>query len=466
MVKLVTKLTRKAVAISHACVIPIRIMIWSLKNSYKQHMSYPSGMHKKLDNFLKFQKDMNNYLFKISIVLKLFISFSIDHIITRTGMTPSIKTMQPLSIGLLCLVSFLPTLSAAQSNDTKKDLTDIKQKIEQQKTQIELSNKQQQRIEQQLKSDDLAIAASAAKMNATSKQQALTQDKINKLKQQQQVLLKNKQQQESVLAEQIRSAYSAGHHDYLKLLLNQQDPSKVERTLTYYQYLNDARMSSIENFEQVITELAKIEQQQLEQAEQLQQLVQQQLAQKQAIETRQDQRQATLKALNSQILSSKQRLNKLESEEKSLIQTLARIQAKLQREKELKGLSKLKKKLKWPVKGRIAHNFGTKKQGYLRWKGVLLNASVGNNVNTIHNGTVLFADWLKGYGLVIVIDHGDGYMSLYGHNQTLLKSVGDRVEIGEPIALVGQSGGQSRSGLYFEIRHQGKPVNPKLWCRG
>ncbi|OUS23475.1 peptidase M23 [Thalassotalea sp. 42_200_T64] len=381
-------------------------------------------------------------------------------------MTPSIKTMQPLSIGLLCLVSFLPTLSAAQSNDTKKDLTDIKQKIEQQKTQIELSNKQQQRIEQQLKSDDLAIAASAAKMNATSKQQALTQDKINKLKQQQQVLLKNKQQQESVLAEQIRSAYSAGHHDYLKLLLNQQDPSKVERTLTYYQYLNDARMSSIENFEQVITELAKIEQQQLEQAEQLQQLVQQQLAQKQAIETRQDQRQATLKALNSQILSSKQRLNKLESEEKSLIQTLARIQAKLQREKELKGLSKLKKKLKWPVKGRIAHNFGTKKQGYLRWKGVLLNASVGNNVNTIHNGTVLFADWLKGYGLVIVIDHGDGYMSLYGHNQTLLKSVGDRVEIGEPIALVGQSGGQSRSGLYFEIRHQGKPVNPKLWCRG
>ncbi|WP_394172185.1 murein hydrolase activator EnvC family protein [Thalassotalea litorea] len=101
----------------------------------------------------------------------------------------------------------------------------------------------------------------------------------------------------------------------------------------------------------------------------------------------------------------------------------------------------------------------------MRWKGVLMTAPVGQPVYTIHNGTVLFADWLKGYGLVVVVDHGDGYMSLYGHNQTLLKNVGDRVEIGEPIALVGQSGGQNRAGLYFEIRHKGKPVNPKLWCK-
>ncbi|WOH36653.1 peptidoglycan DD-metalloendopeptidase family protein [Thalassotalea fonticola] len=375
------------------------------------------------------------------------------------------KAIKLFSLCVLCFLCLNQGTAHAQNDETKKDLSSVKQKIKQQKAAIQLTNEQQQRIQQQLKKDDLAIAKTAAKMNETQVKQKQTKEKINKLNQQQRILATKKKQQEDVLAEQIRSAYSAGHHDYLKLLLNQQGPSKVQRTLTYYQYLNDARMTSIENFEQVLIELSKIEQQQQQQAEQLQILVAEQKQQKQAIETKQQERKQTLKSLNSQILSSKQRLNKLEGEEKSLIQTLARIQAQLQKEKELKGLSKLKKKLKWPVQGRIAHSFGTKKQGYLRWKGVLLNAGVGKSIKTIHNGTVLFADWLKGYGLVIVIDHGEGYMSLYGHNQTLLKGVGDRVEIGEPIALVGQSGGQSQSGLYFEIRHKGKPVNPKLWCK-
>ena len=113
----------------------------------------------------------------------------------------------------------------------------------------------------------------------------------------------------------------------------------------------------------------------------------------------------------------------------------------------------------------MLHRFGTRKQGYLKWKGVLISSAVGKQVKSIHNGTVLFSDWLKGYGLVTVVDHGKGYMSLYGHNQTLLKNVGDQVEQGEPIALTGQSGGQQQSGLYFEIRHQGKAVNPRLWCK-
>lgn len=375
------------------------------------------------------------------------------------------KAIKSFSLCVLCFLCVNQSVVFAQNDETKKDLSSVKQKIEQQKAAIQLTNEQQQHIQQQLKKDDLAIAKTAAKMNETQSKQKQTKEKINKLNQQLRILETKKKQQEDVLAEQIRSAYSAGHHDYLKLLLNQQGPSKVQRTLTYYQYLNDARMTSIENFEQVLIELNKIEQQQQLQAEQLQLLIAEQKQQKQAIETKQQERKQTLKSLNSQILSSKQRLNKLEGEEKTLIQTLARIQAQLQKEKELKGLSKLKKKLKWPVKGRVAHSFGTKKQGYLRWKGVLLNAGVGKSVKTIHNGTVLFADWLKGYGLVIVVDHGEGYMSLYGHNQTLLKSVGDRVEIGESIALVGQSGGQSQSGLYFEIRHKGKPVNPKLWCK-
>ena len=172
--------------------------------------------------------------------------------------------------------------------------------------------------------------------------------------------------------------------------------------------------------------------------------------------------------MNQKALTEQQKLAKLEREESALVSLLKRMAAdaaKAKQAENLVGLSKLKRKLSWPVKGRINHSFGSSKQGYLKWKGVFLSAPIGREVKTIHNGTVLFSDWLKGYGLVTVVDHGDGYMSLYGHNQALLKSVGDRVEAGEPIALVGQSGGQANSGLYFEIRHTGIAVNPKLWCK-
>ena len=372
--------------------------------------------------------------------------------------------IKAVSLFLVCFCLFASWRILA-SDDAKKDLDNVKQEIKKQKSNIKLTAKQQQQIETQLREDDLKIAAAAARMNETINEQTQVKQKLASLNKQQKELQAKKQQQESILGEQIRSAYSAGHHDYLKLLLNQERPDNVQRTLTYYQYLNDARMESIESFDKVLVELMEVEQQQQQQAEKLAVLIDQQSKQKKEIESNQQQRKSTLKTLNSQILSSKQRLNKLEGEEKSLIQTLAKIQAQLQKQKELKGLKNLKRKLKWPVKGRIAHSFGTKKQGYLRWKGVLMNAPTGRSVNTIHNGTVLFSDWLKGYGLVIVIDHGDGYMSLYGHNQALLKNVGDRVEIGEPIALVGQSGGLGQPGVYFEIRHKGKPMNPKSWCR-
>ena len=176
-------------------------------------------------------------------------------------------------------------------------------------------------------------------------------------------------------------------------------------------------------------------------------------------------RKKTIASLNKKLLSEQEQLTKLKAQESNLTAALQKLEALMQKEIDLNGLSKLKRKLSWPVKGRIMRSFGSRKQGYLKWKGVLLSASIGKQVRTIHNGTILFSDWLKGYGLLTVIDHGDGYMSLYAHNQTLLKSVGDRVETGEPIALVGQSGGVDQAGLYFEIRHQGKAVNPKLWRR-
>ncbi|ARD44578.1 peptidoglycan DD-metalloendopeptidase family protein [Colwellia sp. PAMC 21821] len=368
----------------------------------------------------------------------------------------------------------LNTFAQADTNNnakTNQQLSDIQQAINQQKQNLSSTNVEISDLEQQLKTDDLAIGKIAKNLANTTSELVTTRKKLDQLSTEKKQLELAKKQQEQILAKQLRAAYSTGHHDYIKLILNQEKPSSVQRTITHYQYLNTARIKEIEAFKSTITQLNDVTQQYQQQAEQLSQLTQTQSQQKQILELSKAKQKQTLQALNKKALTEQQKLAKLEREESALVSLLKKMAADAEKAKKAKeaknlvGLSKLKHKLSWPVKGRINHSFGSSKQGYLKWKGVFLSAPIGREVKTIHNGTILFSDWLKGYGLVTVVDHGDGYMSLYGHNQALLKSVGDRVEAGEPIALVGQSGGQTNSGLYFEIRHTGIAVNPKLWCK-
>lgn len=375
------------------------------------------------------------------------------------------------SLVILSLLFAFP-LQAQQSERNEKaqkqnraKLSDVQKAIAKQESNIFDANKQRSNLEQQLKTDDLAIAKVAKAINIIEVDLSITQDKISALAVKKKQLTIAKQRQERLLAQQLRAAYTTGQHDYLKLLLNQDQSEKIQRTISYYQYLNQARTKEIDNFQVIITQLLQVSSEHQIQVENLQSLKDEQLLQGDQLRTSKAQRNKTLKKLSSKLLSSQQKLNKLKAEENNLNQALNKLAAIIQSEIDLTGLSKLKRKLSWPVKGRMLHRFGTRKQGYLKWKGVLITAPISRQVQTIHNGTVLFSDWLKGYGLLTVIDHGNGYMSLYAHNQTLLKSVGDRVETGEPIALIGQSGGLEQSGLYFEIRHQGKALNPKLWCR-
>jgi septal ring factor EnvC (AmiA/AmiB activator) len=347
----------------------------------------------------------------------------------------------------------------------KRKLDDVQQAIAKQESNIFKVNKSRSTLERQLKNDDLAIAKAAKSISETNQQLTITHKKIASFSKEKQRLNGEKTKQEQLLAKQIRSAYTAGQHDYLKLVLNQDESQSVQRTISYYQYLNQARLKEIKQFQTTITQLTEVTTHHQEQLVQLETLKVKQQQQQQHLNENKNKRNQTLVSLSKELLSSKQQLAKLKAEEANLTAALKKLTALIRAEIDLIGLSKLKRKLTWPVKGRVLQSFGSRKQGYLKWKGVLLSAPIGRQVQTIHNGTILFSDWLKGYGLLIVIDHGNGYMSLYAHNQTLLKSVGDRVETGEPIALVGQSGGQDQPGLYFEIRHQGKAVNPKLWCR-
>ncbi|MBL4765356.1 MAG: peptidoglycan DD-metalloendopeptidase family protein [Colwellia sp.] len=373
---------------------------------------------------------------------------------------------------ILSSLLFIDFSMAADTSNHKKSkrqntskLNDVQQAIAKQESNIFKTNKDRISLEQQLKNDDLAIAKAAKAISDTEQQLKITTKKIAALSKEKQQLSAKKSRQERLLGQQLRSAYTTGQHDYLKLMLNQDDSKKIQRTLSYYQYLNKARMIEIDKFQSTITQLMQVTTQHQEQIAQLQALKINQQQQQQNLSKNKDKRSSTLASLSKKLLSNKQQLTKLKTEEANLTAALQKLTALIHAEVDLIGLSKLKRQLSWPVKGRLLRNFGSRKQGYLKWKGVLLGAPIGRQVHTIHNGTILFADWLKGYGLLTVIDHGNGYMSLYAHNQTLLKSVGDRVETGEPIALVGQSGGQDQAGLYFEIRHQGKAVNPKLWCK-
>lgn len=375
------------------------------------------------------------------------------------------KRQSILFATVLLAALFIASNTQAAEDGSQKQLNALQEEIASQKLTIANVSKKRSKLEAQLRKDDLAISNVIGAIQKTTADLATTQKMLLELAKEKQTLSQKKQQQEAVLAQQIRAAYSSGHHDYLKLILNQEETKDVQRTVTYYQYLNRARIKEIDKFQETMASLLEVTTQHQEKQTELAELKVAQTAQKKTLQTSKNARAKTIKSLSQELLSSQQQLAKLEAEENNLKLALEKLAAAASAELSLNGLKKLRNKLRWPVKGRISHRFGTQKQGYLKWKGVLLSAPVGRQVNAVHNGKVLFSDWLKGYGLVTVIDHGDGYMSLYGHNQTLLKSVGDRVETGEPIALVGQSGGQQKPGLYFEIRHQGKAMNPKLWCK-
>ncbi|MFB1014831.1 MAG: peptidoglycan DD-metalloendopeptidase family protein, partial [Alteromonadaceae bacterium] len=237
-------------------------------------------------------------------------------------------------------------------------------------------------------------------------------------------------------------------------------------TITYYQYLNKARKLQIDSFNSLVKSLQKVNAKLTDKQSELGQLKVKQLEQQHALKMRQADREEVLIALQSAIKSEKAKVAQLQINEKNLLEALTRAQQQIdQQDVTLSGLSALKGRLLMPAKGNLRKMFGRFRQGQIKWKGVVINGTAGDAVIAIHHAKVLYSDWLRGFGLVTVLDHGNGFMSLYGYNQALLKQAGESVQAGEVIALLGQSGGQNRPNLYFEIRHKGKPINPVQWLK-
>jgi septal ring factor EnvC (AmiA/AmiB activator) len=313
------------------------------------------------------------------------------------------------------------------------------------------------------------VAQAARELRQTRQQLVETGRRLEQLKSRQALLEKQKRAQQDSLARQIRAAYANGESEYLKILLNLDDPASLNRMLTYFRFLSEARRREIAALIETLQALEQVASDIEDKRQQLAGLVARKEQQMAKMLRLKKEREAAVVAWKTYVDRAGKRLNNLLADQKelqSLVEALRQAIEVFMPSESLEGLGRLRGKLRWPVKGRMLARFGSERhQGKMSWQGVLLATSEGRPVHTITAGRVVFADWLRGYGLLTIVDHGKGYMSLYGHNQTLLKQVGDWVEPGEVIALAGNTGGLTSPALYFEIRYKNRPVNPALWCR-
>lgn len=273
-------------------------------------------------------------------------------------------------------------------------------------------------------------------------------------------------EESDALAAQVRAAYTNGGRERIKLLLNQQDPAELGRMFAYYKYMSDYRGDNIQAVAEHITVLAKLRVEAADEANRISRLARARATELGELNKKQQERQQLLVSLNTQIKSEGSAIKRLVAEEQDLARLIAELTSILSDYPitSAEPFSTLKGRLTWPVAGQLLHDFGQPRAGNtIKWNGVVLGAPRGREVRVVYHGRVVFADWLAGMGLLVIVDHGEGYMTLYGYNETILKSTGDWVAPGDPIATVGDSGGQSRAGLYFEIRKGTTPVSPRRW---
>ncbi len=271
----------------------------------------------------------------------------------------------------------------------------------------------------------------------------------------------------SALAAQARAAYLIGREEPLKLLLNQQDAARAGRMFIYYGYFGRARAGDIARIQSEMQQIDALDSALESEEQRLAALESERTAELGALEQARAQRRVVLANLETESASRAQSLERLTRQQAGLEKLIRELKRALERFPldRNDAFAKLRGELAWPVAGTLVARFGDTRAGGIRWDGMLVATERGEPVRAVYQGRVIYADWLSGLGLLVIVDHGDGYLSLYGHNERLLKSAGERVTAGEPIAAAGDTGGRARPELYFEIRKGGRPVDPGPWFR-
>lgn len=373
-----------------------------------------------------------------------------------------IKQLMTLSLMILfsCSSLFADEIDKqnAQLKALGKEIQSLKKTLKDEKTQADqLNNK--------LANTDKSIGEIAKQITILDAQLYVQESKLKSLTDRKSQYHNELQAQRTILFGQLQAAYRLGKHEYLQLLLNQQDPNKIDRAFTYFQLLNKTRVHVMQGLNKTLENLMLIQNKITEHKTAVLQLRNKRSGQKQKLESYQVRRRALLKKLAVKIKTHAKELSELLENKEALELLIGRLQAQANA-MIAAPFATMKGRLPWPTSGSIVRHFWSKiAHGKMRYNGILIRARNGNAVRAMYPGKVVFSDWLSGFGLLLIIQHSPHFMTLYGHNQSLYQKAGEFVETGDLIATVGKSGGYKRSGLYFEIREDGKPLNPETWLR-
>ena len=411
---------------------------------------------------------------------------------------------------LVLLVVCGPSFAQTNQVDRKQsELDALKQRLESLQQDFRKNEAQKKEAADDLRQSERAISTGVRQLRQLDGERQRTQNDLQTLAQQAAATEARIQQQQAHLAQALKGAYQRGQGDSLKLILNGADPNQSARDLRYLTHLSRAQHAMIESMRQDLVRLAELQQAKAHKTSELEQLQASREAEHQKLLADKREREQVMNKLSSQIQQQRREISSLKRDERSLTQLVERLNrimeqqaaraaararaAELQAQKSRKNeksetgssrravavntetpvafrsdkpFSGLKGSLRLPVAGELMNRFGAPREGGgVSWKGLFIRATQGSAVKAIAAGQVVFAEWLRGFGNLVIVDHGEGYMSLYSNNESLYKQVGERVQPGDAIAAVGNSGGQSETGLYFEMRHQSRPVNPLLWVK-
>ncbi len=378
---------------------------------------------------------------------------------------------------VLLLVAVAGGPDAAEAQNERKatpaqkeaELKKVKSRIERVRKNVNQDIEKRDRLSVQLRDAELGVQQARRGLETLRAERIASESRLQELEREQAERDRELAAERGALAGELRAAYVNGREEQLKLLLNQQDPAGFGRMLAYYGYFGRARADRIGSIRDKLEHLALVREKIAAENERLKGLESRQEKELAALRSAQQQRTQTVRAIESQIKSKGGELKRLESQAKGLEKLIADLRKALRNVPVAKQapFEPLRGKLPWPVQqGKVLARFGQPRAGgSMRWQGMMIGTERGARVRAPFAGRVVYADWLPGMGLMIVLDHGSGYLSLYGHNEEVFRSVGDAVAAGDVIGAVGDSGGHNQPALYFEVRRGREPVNPENWLQ-
>jgi murein hydrolase activator len=376
----------------------------------------------------------------------------------------------PAGLLLICL-----GLGAAAADDpnparAEAELNAVRSQIDKVREEMERDAGKRTQLSRELEESERTVGSARGELAKLRRERAAHTAKRAELAGQRRAAEAALAADRAALAGQIRAAHMIGQEEPLKLLLNQRDPAQTGRVLTYYRYFGRARASQIAAINSRLADLATLDAQAAEEEQRLIALEEQRRGELTKLQSARERRGRALVSLEAGAKTRAKELERLKDQQGGLEKLVRELRRALERIDKFPtdskdAFAKLRGKLAWPVAGKLLASFGQTRAGGVKWDGVLVSGAQGSPVRAIYHGRVVYADWLSGLGLLTIIDHGDGYLSLYGHNERLFKEVGERVTAGDTIATLGDTGGRANPALYFEIRKGGRPVDPRPWFK-